>query len=146
MNWKFLKDFKAFAMRGNVLDMAVGVIIGGAFGKIVSSLVNNVVMPLLGMLIGGIDFTSLELVLSPAKTDADGTVIREAVTMQYGIFIQNTFDFIIIAFCIFLFVKLFTRLTQSKKAEEAKPAAPPEPSAEAKLLAEIRDLLRERKQ
>lgn len=146
MNWKFLKDFKTFAMRGNVLDMAVGVIIGGAFGKIVSSLVNNVVMPLLGMLIGGIDFTSLELVLSPAKTDADGTVIREAVTMQYGIFIQNTFDFIIIAFCIFLFVKLFTRLTQSKKAEEAKPAAPPEPSAEAKLLAEIRDLLRERKQ
>lgn len=84
--------------------------------------------------------------LSPAKTDADGTVIREAVTMQYGIFIQNTFDFIIIAFCIFLFVKLFTRLTQSKKAEEAKPAAPPEPSAEAKLLTEIRDLLRERKQ
>ncbi len=146
MNWKFLKDFKTFAMRGNVLDMAVGVIIGGAFGKIVSSLVNNVVMPLLGMLIGGIDFTSLELVLSPAKTDADGTVIREAVTMQYGIFIQNTFDFIIIAFCIFLFVKLFTRLTQSKKAEEAKPAAPPEPSAEAKLLTEIRDLLRERKQ
>ena len=133
-------------MRGNVLDMAVGVIIGGAFGKIVSSLVNNVVMPLLGMLIGGIDFTSLELVLSPAKTDADGTVIREAVTMQYGIFIQNTFDFIIIAFCIFLFVKLFMRLTQSKKAEEAKPAAPPEPSAEAKLLTEIRDLLRERKQ
>lgn len=146
MNWKFLKDFKTFAMRGNVLDMAVGVIIGGAFGKIVSSLVNNVVMPLLGMLIGGIDFTSLKLVLSPAKTDADGTVIREAVTMQYGIFIQNTFDFIIIAFCIFLFVKLFTRLTQSKKAEEAKPAAPPEPSAEAKLLTEIRDLLRERKQ
>ena len=146
MNWKFLKDFKTFAMRGNVLDMAVGVIIGGAFGKIVSSLVNNVVMPLLGMLIGGIDFTSLELVLSPAKTDADGTVIREAVTMQYGIFIQNTFDFIIIAFCIFLFVKLFTRLTQSKKAEEAKPAAPPEPSAEVKLLTEIRDLLRERKQ
>lgn len=146
MNWKFLKDFKTFAMRGNVLDMAVGVIIGGAFGKIVSSLVNNVVMPLLGMLIGGIDFTSLELVLSPAKTDADGTVIREAVTMQYGIFIQNTFDFIIIAFCIFLFVKLFTRLTQSKKAEEAKPAAPPEPSAETKLLTEIRDLLRERKQ
>ena len=133
-------------MRGNVFDMAVGVIIGGAFGKIVSSLVNNVVMPLLGMLIGGIDFTSLKLVLSPAKTDADGTVIREAVTMQYGIFIQNTFDFIIIAFCIFLFVKLFTRLTQSKKAEEAKPAAPPEPSAEAKLLTEIRDLLRERKQ
>lgn len=146
MNWKFLKDFKTFAMRGNVLDMAVGVIIGGAFGKIVSSLVNNIVMPLLGMLIGGIDFTSLELVLSPAKTDADGTVIREAVTMQYGIFIQNTFDFIIIAFCIFLFVKLFTRLTQSKKAEEAKPAVPPEPSAEAKLLTEIRDLLRERKQ
>lgn len=146
MDCKFLKDFKAFAMRGNVLDMAVGVIIGGAFGKIVTSLVNNVVMPLLGMLVGGIDFTSLQWVLSPAHVAADGTVVREEVAMQYGLFLQNTFDFIIIAFCIFLFVKLFTRLTQSRKAEEAKPAAPPEPSAEAKLLAEIRDLLRERKQ
>lgn len=146
MDFKFLKDFKAFAMRGNVLDMAVGVIIGGAFGKIVTSLVNNVVMPLLGMLVGGIDFTSLQWVLSPAQVAADGTVVREEVAMQYGLFLQNTFDFVIIAFCIFLFVKLFTRLTQSRKAEEAKPAAPPEPSAEAKLLAEIRDLLRERKQ
>lgn len=146
MDCKFLKDFKAFAMRGNVLDMAVGVIIGGAFGKIVTSLVNNVVMPLLGMLVGGIDFTSLQWVLSPAQVAADGTVVREEVAMQYGLFLQNTFDFIIIAFCIFLFVKLFTRLTQSRKAEVAKPAAPPEPSAEAKLLAEIRDLLRERKQ
>lgn len=146
MDCKFLKDFKAFAMRGNVLDMAVGVIIGGAFGKIVTSLVNNVVMPLLGMLVGGIDFTSLQWVLSPAQVDADGTVVREEVAMQYGLFLQNTFDFIIIAFCIFLFVKLFTRLTQSRKAEESKPAAPPEPSAEAKLLAEIRDMLRERRQ
>ncbi len=145
MNFKFLKDFKDFAMRGNVLDMAVGVIIGGAFGKIVTSLVNNVVMPLLGMLIGGIDFTSLELELSPAQLAADGTVEKAAVALQYGVFIQNTFDFIIIAFCIFLFVKLVAKLSQRKKAEEAKSAAPPEPSAEAKLLAEIRDLLRERK-
>lgn len=145
MNCKFLKDFKDFAMRGNVLDMAVGVIIGGAFGKIVTSLVNNVVMPLLGMLVGGIDFTSLELELSPAEVAADGSVVKEAVALQYGVFIQNTFDFIIIAFCIFLFVRLVVKLSQRKKAEEAKPAAPPEPSAEAKLLAEIRDLLRERK-
>lgn len=145
MNCKFLKDFKDFAMRGNVLDMAVGVIIGGAFGKIVTSLVNNVVMPLLGMLVGGIDFTSLELELSPAEVAADGSVVKEAVALQYGVFIQNTFDFIIIAFCIFLFVRLVAKLSQRKKAEEAKPVAPPEPSAEAKLLAEIRDLLRERK-
>ena len=145
MNCKFLKDFKDFAMRGNVLDMAVGVIIGGAFGKIVTSLVNNVVMPLLGMLVGGIDFASLELELSPAEVAADGSVVKEAVALQYGVFIQNTFDFIIIAFCIFLFVRLVAKLSQRKKAEEAKPAAPPEPSAEAKLLAEIRDLLRERK-
>ncbi len=146
MNWKFLKDFKEFAMRGNVLDMAVGVIIGGAFGKIVTSLVNNVVMPLLGMLIGGIDFTSLKWVMSPAQLDADGNVVKEAVELQYGVFIQNTFDFIIIAFCIFLFIKMITRLTQRKKAaEEAKPVAPPEPSEEVKLLTEIRDLLRERK-
>lgn len=145
MNCKFLKDFKDFAMRGNVLDMAVGVIIGGAFGKIVTSLVNNVVMPLLGMLVGGIDFTSLELELSPAEVAADGSVVKEAVALQYGVFIQNTFDFIIIAFCIFLFVRLVAKLSQRKKAEEAKPAALPEPSAEAKLLAEIRDLLRERK-
>lgn len=145
MNCKFLKDFKDFAMRGNVLDMAVGVIIGGAFGKIVTSLVNNVVMPLLGMLVGGIDFTSLELELSPAEVAADGSVVKEAVALQYGVFIQNTFDFIIIAFCIFLFVRLVAKLSQRKKAEEAKTAAPPEPSAEAKLLAEIRDLLRERK-
>lgn len=144
MNCKILKDFKEFAMRGNVLDMAVGVIIGGAFGKIVTSLVNNVVMPLLGMLIGGIDFTSLKWVMSPAKTDAAGNVVRDAVELQYGVFIQNTFDFIIIAFCIFLFIKLFNRLSQRKKAVE-KPASPPEPSAEAKLLAEIRDLLRDRK-
>ena len=105
MNCKLLKDFKAFAMRGNVIDMAVGVIIGGAFGKIVTSLVNNVVMPLLGMLVGGIDFTSLKWVLSPARLDADGNVVKDAVELQYGIFIQNTFDFVIIAFCIFLFVK-----------------------------------------
>ena len=145
MNCKFLKDFKDFAMRGNVLDMAVGVIIGGAFGKIVTSLVNNVVMPLLGMLVGGIDFASLELELSPAEVAADGSVVKEAVALQYGVFIQNTFDFIKNAFCIFLFVRLVAKLSQRKKAEEAKPAAPPEPSAEAKLLAEIRDLLRERK-
>ena len=135
MNCKFLKDFKDFAMRGNVLDMAVGVIIGGAFGKIVTSLVNNVVMPLLGMLVGGIDFTSLELELSPAEVAADGSVVKEAVALQYGVFIQNTFDFIIIAFCIFLFVRLVTQLGQGKKAEEGKPAAPGETSAEAKWLA-----------
>lgn len=145
MNYKFLKDFKDFAMRGNVLDMAVGVIIGGAFGKIVSSLVSDVVMPLLGMLIGGIDFTSLKWVLSTAKLDAEGNVVKEAVELQYGVFLQNTFDFIVIAFCIFMFIKLFTRITKCKKDEDEKVATPPEPTAEEKLLTEIRDLLRDRK-
>ena len=123
---KFLSEFKAFAMRGNVIDMAVGVIIGGAFGKIVSSLVNDVLMPLLGTIIGGIDLTALSITIGDAK-------------IAYGNFLQNVFDFVIIAFCIFLFIKGISSL--SKKKEE-EPAAAPEPSSEEKLLAEIRDLLK----
>ncbi len=137
----FLKDFKDFAMRGNVLDMAVGVIIGGAFGKIVTSLVNNVIMPLLGNVIGGIDFTSLKWTLAPEVIDAEGNVVSAGVEVEYGIFLQNTLDFIIIAFCVFVMVRMVNKLIKSKKKEN-KPAVVETP-ADVKLLTEIRDLLRE---
>ncbi len=131
----FLQDFKAFAMRGNVIDMAVGVIIGGAFGKIVTSLVNDMLMPLIGMVTGNIDFTTLSYKVGEGE---------DAAELMYGNFIQNTVDFIIIAFCVFIMVRAITRLT-AKKEEPAAPAPAPEPSAEEKLLTEIRDLLKEKK-
>lgn len=134
-----MQDFKAFAMRGNVIDMAVGVVIGGAFGKIVSSVVADVIMPPIGMLVGGVNFTDLKLELKPAEV-IDG-VEQAAVTLNYGNFLQATFDFIIIAFSIFLFIRLITKL--NKKKEEEAPAAPPAPSKEEVLLAEIRDLLKQ---
>lgn len=141
---KFLQDFKAFAMKGNVVDMAVGVIIGGAFGKIVSSLVADIIMPVLGLLVGGVNFTDLKWVMKPACV-VDGKEIA-AVTLNYGNFLQMTFDFLIIAFSIFLFIKLITRITAKKKAEAvATPPAPPVPSKEELLLTEIRDLLKEQK-
>ena len=133
----FLKDFKQFAMRGNVLDMAVGVIIGGAFGKIVTSLVNDVIMPIVGKLVGGFNFSNLKFVLTEASVDAAGNEVPE-VALMYGNFIQTTVDFIIIAFCIFCFISLIGKL-QRKKEEE--PAAPPAPSKEELLLTEIRDIL-----
>ena len=133
----FLKDFKQFAMRGNVLDMAVGVIIGGAFGKIVTSLVNDVIMPIVGKLVGGFNFSNLKFVLTEASVDEAGNEVPE-VALMYGNFIQTTVDFIIIAFCIFCFISLIGKL-QRKKEEE--PAAPPAPSKEELLLTEIRDIL-----
>ena len=136
----FLQDFKAFSMRGNVIDMAVGVIIGGAFGKIVSSIVADVIMPPIGLLVGGVNFTDLKLQLKPAEV-VDG-VEKAAVTLNYGNFLQVTFDFIIIAFSIFLFIKLLAKLNH-KKEEAPAPAAPPAPSKEEVLLTEIRDLLKE---
>ena len=111
----FLQEFKAFAMKGNVVDMAVGVIIGGAFGKIVSSVVADVIMPPLGLLIGGVNFTDLKWVMKPAEV-VDGKEIA-AVTLNYGNFLKATFDFLIIAFSIFMFIKLITKLTEKKKAE-----------------------------
>ncbi|MGN0037435.1 MAG: large-conductance mechanosensitive channel protein MscL [Bacteroidaceae bacterium] len=139
----FLQDFKAFAMKGNVVDMAVGVIIGGAFGKIVSSLVADVIMPPLGLLIGGVNFTDLALTMKDAVV-VDGVEQAAAVTLNYGKFLQATFDFLIIAFSIFVFIRVLTRLTQKKKAEApATPPAPPAPSKEEVLLTEIRDLLKE---
>ena len=144
----FLKDFKAFAMKGNVVDMAVGVIIGGAFGKIVTSVVNDLIMPAIGMLVGGVNFTDLKLIMKeavPERVNEAGEVIQAAVpavTLNYGNFLQQTFDFIIIAFSIFLFISMIKKMTEKKKAEEA-PAAPPAPSKEEILLTEIRDLLKE---
>ena len=148
----FLQEFKAFAMKGNVVDMAVGVIIGGAFGKIVSSVVADVIMPPIGLLVGGVNFTDLKLVMKDAVAevkDEAGNVVtaaQDAVTLNYGNFLQVTFDFLIIAFSIFLMIKLITRLTEKKKAEEeATPAPPPAPSKEELLLTEIRDLLKNQK-
>ena len=145
----FLQDFKAFAMKGNVVDMAVGVIIGGAFGKIVTSVVNDLFMPVIGMLVGGVNFTDLKLALKdavPEQLNEAGEVIQAAVpavTLNYGNFLQQTFDFLIIAFSIFLFISLIKKVTEKKKVEEAPAPAPaPEPSAEEKLLTEIRDLLK----
>lgn len=128
-------EFKEFAMRGNVVDMAVGVIIGGAFGKITTSLVNDVVMPPIGMVLGKVDFSELAIVLAPATEGV------EEVAINYGLFINNVINFVIIAFCIFVVVKSINTM---KRKEEEKPAAPPEPSKEEVLLTEIRDALRSR--
>lgn len=136
-----LSEFKTFAMRGNVVDLAVGVVIGAAFGKIVSSLVDGLVMPPLGLLIGGVNFSDLAVTLKEAVVAADGTVTAPAVMLKYGAFIQTIFDFTIIAFAIFMVIKVMNSM--QKKAEEA-PAAPPSPSNEEKLLTEIRDLLKQR--
>lgn len=137
---KILDEFKAFAMRGNVIDMAVGVIIGGAFGKIVSSVVADVIMPPIGLLVGGVNFTDLKWEMKEAVLNDAGEVVAPAVTMNYGNFLQVTFDFLIVAIAVFAFVKLINSLNKKKK-EEA-PAAPPAPSKEEVLLTEIRDLLK----
>ncbi|NIH16116.1 large-conductance mechanosensitive channel protein MscL [Serratia symbiotica] len=127
-----LKEFREFAMRGNVVDLAVGIIIGAAFGKIVSSLVADIIMPPLGLLIGGVDFKQFHLVLR----EAQGTV--PTVVINYGSFIQTIFDFVIIAFPIFLAIKL---MNKARRKQEEKPVIPPAPTAEEKLLTEIRDFL-----
>ncbi|GAB6192809.1 large-conductance mechanosensitive channel protein MscL [Desulfocastanea catecholica] len=131
-----LKEFKEFAVKGNVVDMAVGIIIGASFGKIISSLVGDVVMPPIGVLLGGVDFSNLAITVKEAAGDIP------AVVISYGKFIQTVVDFTIIAFAIFIVIKLINSL---KRKEEEAPAAPPEPSAEEVLLTEIRDLLKERK-
>ena len=135
-----LKELKAFMMRGNVVDMAVGVIVGGAFGQIVNSLVNDVIMPPIGVLLNGVNFTDLKVILKEASVDAAGTAIP-AVSLNYGNFIQMIINFIIISTAIFFVIKGMNKL-QTKKEE---PAAPPAPSKEEVLLAEIRDLLKEKR-
>lgn len=139
-----LKEFKEFAFKGNVLDMSIGVIIGGAFGKIVTSLVNDVIMPLFGFLTAGTDFKSLKFVLSPAQVDAAGAVIKPEAAILYGNFLQNVFDFFIVAFCIFFFVQQVTKMRKKKEepAPEPAPEAPAGPTTE-ELLTEIRDLLKQ---
>ena len=140
-----LKEFKKFISRGNVLDMAVGIIIGGAFGKIVSSVVGDLIMPAIGLLVGGVNFSDLKLVLKDAVMDGE-TVVSPEVAIGYGNFVQVVFDFLIIAFAVFLLVKGVNALTtRKKKEEEAKPATPPAPPADIQLLTEIRDLLKEKK-
>lgn len=129
----FVKEFREFAMRGNVVDLAVGVIIGAAFGKIVSSLVADIIMPPLGLLIGGVDFKQFAITLRAAQGDVP------AVVMHYGVFIQNIFDFVLVAFAIFMAIKLMNQLNRKKE----EPAAAAAPSNEEVLLTEIRDLLKE---
>lgn len=139
----FLQEFKTFAMKGNVMDMAVGIIIGGAFGKIVSSLVSDIIMPPIGLLVGGVNFTKLSLVLKPATIDATGKQI-DAVSINYGNFLQTTLDFLIIAFSIFLMIKAINSLHR-KQEEPITPPAPPAPTKEETLLTEIRDILKNQK-
>jgi large conductance mechanosensitive channel len=130
---KLVDEFKTFAMKGNVVDMAVGIIIGTAFGKIVSSMVSDIIMPPLGLLIGGVNFTDLRVILKAA------TEINPAVTWNYGNFLQVCFDFLIVAFAVFMVIKA---INSAKKKDEAAPSAPPAPSKEEILLSEIRDLLK----
>ena len=136
----FFKEFKSFAMRGNVVDMAVGIIIGGAFGKIVSSVVADLFMPVLGLFVGGVNFSDLSLTLKKAVVE-NGQEIEPAVVLAYGNFVQVVFDFVIIAFCIFLLIKAINKLVPKK--EEETPASDPAPAPDIVLLQEIRDLLKE---
>lgn len=135
----FISEFKAFAMRGNVVDLAVGVVIGAAFGKIVSALVDGIIMPVIGLMVGGVNFGDLAVTLKDAVIGPDGKEVAAAVMFKYGAFLQTIVDFLIIAFAIFMVVKIMNSL---KKKEEAAP--PPGPSDEVKLLTEIRDALKSR--
>ncbi len=137
---KFIEEFKEFISRGNVLDMAIGVVVGGAFKGIVDSLVKDIIMPLVGMITGGLDFSSHAITLSTTIAE-DGTEVVNALT--YGMFINAIINFIIIAFCLFVVVKIINKFHRKKEEPTPAPAPEPEPSAEEKLLTEIRDLLKE---
>lgn len=141
---KFWSDFKDFAMKGNVVDMAVGVVVGGAFGKIVTSIVNDIIMPCVGVLIGGFDFSSLKVVLHKAVMEG-AEVVKPAVTLNYGNFIQETVNFLIIAFCIFIVIKGLAKVRKKKEEAPAAPAAPAPKPDDVVLLEEIRDLLKNHK-
>ena len=142
----FLGEFKEFIMRGNVLDMAIGVIIATAFGAITNSLIGDIIMPLIGLLFGGIDLSKWDIVLKAAETDAAGEVVKEAVTLGLGTFITTIINFILIALVVFLIVKAMNKINDMKKKDEEEEAEEePEPSAEEKLLTEIRDLLKDKK-
>ena len=144
---KFASEFKAFIMRGNVLDMAVGVIIATAFGKITTSLINDVIMPFIGWICGTRDMTALNILVRPEVVNEAGEVVQQAITIGFGNLVATIVDFILIALVVFFIVKTFNKArdmaeAKKKKEEEAAPPAPPEPSAEEKLLTEIRDLLK----
>lgn len=144
---KFIQDFKAFALKGNVIDMAVGVIVGGAFGKIVSSLVDDIIMPVITICTGNTGFENMKYVIhhaEPADT-ALGKAAVEEVAINYGMFIQNIVDFLIIALSIFVALRVTMKFLKKEKEEEAAPAPAPEPTTEEKLLTEIRDLLKDQK-
>lgn len=139
----FFKEFKEFAMRGNVIDMAVGVVIGAAFGKIISSLVDDIIMPLVGVVTGGINFTDYKWVIQKAIIDGQTQeILKPEVTMNWGSWVQTLVDFIIVAFCIFVAIKAINQLKR-KKEEAPAPAPAPEPTKEEVLLTEIRDLLKQ---
>ena len=143
----FIQEFKDFAMRGNVVDMAVGVIIGGAFGKIVTSVVNDIIMPPIAMMMGNVNFSDLSVTLKAAQPEVvneAGEVVQaatEAITLNYGAFIQTCIDFLIVAFCIFLLIKGMNKMKKAEQEAPAEPAPEPEPTKEEVLLTEIRDLL-----
>lgn len=139
---KFLQDFKDFAMKGNVIDLAVGVIIGGAFGKIVSSLVDDIIMPCMSLIIGGDGYKNLKYVVKAGQKATESVAEIQEVAINYGIFIQNIVDFFIIAFSIFVALRVIMKF---KKKEAEAPAAPAEPTKEEQLLTEIRDILKEKK-
>ena len=143
---KLVAEFKEFIMRGNVLDMAVGVIIATAFGKITTSLVNDIFMPLISWIFGARDMTALNVIVRPAEVDADGEVVKEAITLGFGTFVATVIDFVLVALVVFAIVKSFNKAHElAKKKEEEAPAeepAPPEPTKEELLLTEIRDLLK----
>ncbi|MDE5725593.1 MAG: large-conductance mechanosensitive channel protein MscL [Duncaniella sp.] len=140
-----VKEFKEFAMRGNVIDMAVGVVIGAAFGKIISSLVDDIIMPLVGVATGGINFTDYKWVIQQAVIDGQTQeILKPEVSMNWGSWVQTVVDFLIVAFCIFVAIKAINKLKR-QKPEEPAPAADPEPTKEEKLLTEIRDLLKDKK-
>ncbi|WP_022694011.1 large-conductance mechanosensitive channel protein MscL [Ponticaulis koreensis] len=136
-----MKEFKEFAMKGNVVDMAVGFILGGAFSTIVKSLVNDVIMPPIGLALGGVDFANLKVVLKEAVMNGE-EVVTEAVSINYGMFINNVISFIIVAACLFFIIKAMNSLKKKEEEAPAEPEAPPPPPREQVLLEEIRDLLK----
>lgn len=138
----FISDFKAFAMKGNIIDMAVGVIIGGAFGKIVSSLVNDIIMPVVSLCTGSASFSDLSVTLTEPVVNEAGETVTEAATLNYGMFIQNIVDFVIIALSIFVALRVIMKFKKKEEEAEAAPAPAPEPTKEEVLLTEIRDLLK----
>lgn len=137
-----IKEYKAFISKGNIVDLAVAVVIGGAFGKIISSFVADVVMPPIGLMIGGVDFKDLKYVMQEAVMSAEGEISKAAVSINYGMFVQNILEFLIIAMAVFLVVKAISSAKKKEEAAPAAPVAPPAPSKEEVLLGEIRDLLK----